>query len=277
LFNGSAGRLRFHLIMWDETRDPEDLAHAVAAGEHLLTTMIGADDGQHRWAIPSGYGAMSGQSYLGYAHGAAGIADVLLDLFEVAADARFLDAARGAARWLARLAVPALDDGAGLCWPPTEGSEPVAAYWCHGAAGIGRFWLHAASLDLVPGAAILAHRAVVTTARSVRWAGPTQCHGLSGAIELLLDAYQATGNSDHLVEARVLERLLQAFAHESNDQLVWPSESPNVITPDYNVGYAGVVSTLLRLSDPERRPHSLSRRGFRVSTETKLTTKTHPV
>ena len=34
------------------------------------------------WRIPAGYGGLSGKSYLGYAHGAAGIADVLLDLYD---------------------------------------------------------------------------------------------------------------------------------------------------------------------------------------------------
>jgi Lanthionine synthetase C-like protein/Protein kinase domain len=264
LFNGSAGRLRFHLIMWDSTHDRKDLAAAVTAGEHLLATMASTADGGHYWTIPSGYGAMTGQSYLGYAHGAAGIADVLLDLFEVTADGRFLTAARGAAQWLLSLGVPALNDGGGLCWPATEGADPVPAYWCHGAGGIGRFWLHAASHDLVPGAASIADRAIGSAAHGVRWAGSTQCHGLTGAIEVVLDAYQATGNTDRLAEARTLEKLLLTFARETNDGLVWPSEYPNVITPDFNLGYAGVASTLLRLSDPERRPHCLSRGAFRI-------------
>ena len=46
LFNGSAGRLRFHLACWDETHDPEDLRHAVDAGEHVLAT---AEQGGRRY------------------------------------------------------------------------------------------------------------------------------------------------------------------------------------------------------------------------------------
>jgi lantibiotic modifying enzyme len=210
---------------------------------------------------------LSGQTYLGYAHGAAGIADALLDLFEVTADARLFEAACGTARWLQSLAVPALDDASGLCWPTAEGAEPVAAYWCHGAAGIGRFWIHAAALGVMPGAADVAARAIATTARGARWAGPTQCHGLAGAIEVLIDAYQANNDPAFLAKARILERLLLAFACEVDGQLAWPSESPTVITPDYNVGYAGVASALLRLADPARRPHGLSRQGFRFDSK----------
>jgi len=263
LFNGSAGRVRFNLILWDETHDPEDLLHARDAGEHVLTMMEDAGDGGRCWTIPPGYGGMSGQAYLGYAHGAAGIADALLDLVEVTGDVRLLDAARGASRWLARVAMPALADGSGLCWRTTEGGEPAAAYWCHGAAGIGRFWLHAAALDLVPAAPEFAARAAATTAHGVRWAAPPQCHGLAGAIELLVDAYQATDNPARLNEARALQRLVEAFELEQNGQLVWPSESPDVVSPDYNVGYAGVAAALLRLANPERRPHGLSRQAFR--------------
>ncbi len=267
LFNGSAGRLRFHLILWDESGDPGELAAALAAGEHLLATMEDCGEGARRWTIPPGYGGQSGEAYLGYAHGAAGIADALLELAEATDDARFGDAARGAARWLARLAAPTLDDGTGLGWPRTESAEFSPPYWCHGSAGIGRFWLHAAALDLLPEAAELAAGAIAMTARGAPWAAPPPCHGLAGSIELLLDAYQATSDPRRLAEARALERLLSTFAQEHEGQLVWPSESPDVVTPDYHVGYAGVAATLLRLSDPERLPHGLGRSGFRVATE----------
>jgi hypothetical protein len=49
---------------------------------------------------------------------------------------------------------------------------------------------------------------------------------------------------------------------KQNERLVWPSDSPRIFTPDYMVGYAGVALCLLRLSDPERQPRQLCRRGF---------------
>ena len=152
--------------------------------------------------IPEGYDGLTGQANLGYAHGASGIADVLLDLYEATGDDRFLEAARGAATWLARQAVPVLPDQSGYGWPVNEGLPPVSPFWCHGAAGIGRFFLHAAELDLMPNAAELATGALRGTALGARWAGPTQCHGLAGNIEILLDGYQATGDETWLTEAR---------------------------------------------------------------------------
>lgn len=263
LFNGTAGRLRFHLLLWDETGAGEHLQAAVAAGERLLATAEDADGDGLCWRIPPGYDGLSGNAYVGYAHGAAGIADSLLDLFDATRDARYLAAAQGAARWLAGLAMPVLDDGSGLDWPPVPGAAGGGRFWCHGAAGVGRFFLHAAALDAIPDAADLAARAARTVARASRWAGPVQCHGLSGSIEYLLDMFQASGARAYLTEGRALGRLLEAFGQERGGQLVFPSESPVMVTPDYMVGYAGVAVCLLRLSEPERLPHQLSRRGFR--------------
>ncbi|MGH2583779.1 MAG: lanthionine synthetase LanC family protein, partial [Dehalococcoidia bacterium] len=186
LFNGTAGRLRFHLLLWDETGAADHLAAAVRAGASLLAVAQDTGNGGICWPMPSDFEGLTGAAYLGYAHGAAGIADALLDLYEATGDTRLRDAARGAARWLTRLAQPTLGvssdrrglgkgyqpsvrtpDGAGrgrsepalssakgspslkdggLGWPAVEGQAPSAPFWCHGAAGIGRFFLHAARL-----------------------------------------------------------------------------------------------------------------------------------
>lgn len=263
MMNGAAGRLRVHLLLWDETGSPTHLDAAIAAGEHLLSVSESCGEGERRWVIPPGFLSLSGTAPFGYAHGAAGIADALLDLYEATGDGRYRLAARETGAWLARHAVPVLGDGSGLGWPLTEGGVPMPPYWCHGAVGIGRFFLHAAALDLLPEAATLWNGAARAAALGGRWFGPTQCHGLAGSIEFLLDAYQASGDPCVLDDAGTLARLLVAFPTEQDGLLRWPSDWPWVFGPDYLVGYAGVASALLRLADPDRRPFGLSRRGFR--------------
>lgn len=262
LMNGTAGRLRFHLMLWDETGKAEHLGDAVEAGEQLLTSSRTAGPGQRCWEIPPGYGDFSGKAPLGYAHGAAGIADALLDLFEVTRDDRYRRVAQEAARWIAEHAVPTLEEGTGLAWPMSGGGDPMPAYWCHGAAGIGQFFLHAAAHDLLPEATTMWSGAARTTAHGTRWAGPTQCHGISGSVEFLLDAYQASGDEAYLADARSLSEFLLAFQAEDDGILRWSSDWPWTYGPDYMTGYAGVALALLRLADPEHRPHVLSRRGF---------------
>jgi lantibiotic modifying enzyme len=207
---------------------------------------------------------LSEKFVLGYAHGAAGVGDALLDLFEVTGDARFRTGALGAARWLRRLSVPALDDDSGVNWRRTaDDADDYAIAWCHGATGIGQFFLHAAQHDLLPEARLLAERAARTVARGARWMTPTPCHGLAGNIEFLLDASHATGDPAYRSEARSLARLLEAFVDHTHGRLAWQSESPEIITPDFMVGYAGVAMCLLRLASPTHRPTLLSRQGFR--------------
>jgi tRNA A-37 threonylcarbamoyl transferase component Bud32 len=267
MFNGTAGRLRFHLMLWDETRAREQLEYAIAAGETLLATAEEAlfAPGGIQWRIPDGYDDMSGQAQLGYAHGLAGIADALLDLYETTGEERWAAPARRAVGTLERTAARRgyLPEEVSLDWPTRHGGDYFGPFWCHGAAGIGQFLLHAARLDAAPEAKELALGAARCVARGSRRAGPTQCHGLAGNIEFLLDVFQGTGDSAYLREAYSLAEILKAHAFERVGGLEWPSESPVIFTPDYMVGYAGVLPCLLRLADPERRPRQLSRAGFR--------------
>jgi tRNA A-37 threonylcarbamoyl transferase component Bud32 len=262
LFNGSAGRLRFHLCLLHATGEREHLDNALQAGKYLLTSSTPPVPDELLWEIPPGYDGLSGNSYLGYAHGAAGIGDALLDLFDCTGQQRFLDAAVAAGRWLMRHAIPALDEDAGLAWPSVPGGAASSPFWCHGATGIGRFFLHLVGLDALPGAEAILERASRSAACGARWAGPTLCHGLAGNIELLVDIYAATGRKRYLEDGHELTRLLETMSREHNGMLQWPSDSSSVFTPDYMVGYSGVATCLLRLSAPDRFPQLLSCRRF---------------
>ncbi|MGH2508456.1 MAG: lanthionine synthetase LanC family protein [Ktedonobacteraceae bacterium] len=262
VFHGTAGRLLFHLLLWDETADPAQLQAAATAGNFLVEQALWKGNEECFWIIPPGYDSLSGNGYLGYAHGAAGIANILLDLFSVTGDKRFFRTAQGASRWLLRQAIPTLSNDSGLAWPDVEGKAINNTFWCHGATGVGQFFLHAVSYGVLPEAADLAERAAHTTARGTRWASPSQCHGLAGSIEFLLDMYQATGTPAYLNEADALAKILEAFRIEREGKIVLPSEDPTTITPDYMIGYADVAICLLRLSEPMKRPRQLSRAGF---------------
>ena len=268
LMHGTAGRLRFHLLLWDETGEAEHLQAALEAGEWLCTVAEDAGEGALCWTLPADY---TGLAYVGYAHGAAGIADALLDLFEATQDERFLTPVTGVYQLLKRLAVPVLSDQDGLNWPlyvHDKKREMAGVYWCHGASGISTFLLHASEHQCFPEAGALARRAAWTVARGSRWAGPTQCHGLAGNIECLLDIFQASGEQGWYTEARALAILLEAFAVRQRDSLAWSSDDPSRVSPDYLLGYAGVLTSLLRLANPDQQPRQLSRRGFRYRPHT---------
>jgi lantibiotic modifying enzyme len=262
IFTGTAGRLRHHLMLWDETADPDHLHFAMAAGERLLSQAEPATGDGLSWVMPNGHGV--GTANLGYAHGAAGIGDALLDLYDATHDARYLGAAAGAARWIAALARPTLDESlGGLNWARSESTPLTEGFWCHGAGGIGLFLLRASQFGILDGAMEMAHRAAFTVGRAVRWAMPIHCHGLAGNIDFLLDLYQATGDASYLAEARTLGRLMRAYATELNGMFVWGCETPTKFSSTYTVGFSGIAMCLLRLSDPARRPQQLTRPGFK--------------
>ncbi|GCE12809.1 class III lanthionine synthetase LanKC N-terminal domain-containing protein [Tengunoibacter tsumagoiensis] len=265
LFHGSAGRLLFHLLLWDTTREQEHLDAAWVCGEHLIQTAQIRENGEVCWEMVGVEQSTEQGAYLGYAHGVAGIADALLDLFEATADTRLLPIIQGATRWLQRLAIPMFEDQSGLSWPMTERSSgPFHPFWCHGATGIGRFFLHVSRYDWAPEALTIAKRAAITVFQLTKHGSPVLCHGLAGSIEFLLDLYQETQEPLYLSQAQLFGRLLEAFATEQEGHLTFFSDRYDVSSPDYQVGYAGIAMSFLRLSAPERIPAQLSRAGFRA-------------
>lgn len=198
LFHGMAGRLLAELLLWDETGDGRSLERAVRYGDALLDRCEGGP-GEAYWRIGPGCADLSGKCYLGYAHGAAGIADVLLDLADATGRSDYLGAAHRAIAWISRQATSVLDDRSGLGWPSTEGGNPHPL-WCHGATGIGRLFLHAHRLGIWPGSAEILRRTCRSVAWGARWSGPTLCHGLAGNAEVLLDAGTALADEQMLAD-----------------------------------------------------------------------------
>ena len=231
-------------------------------GDRLIASAVRQQEGECSWAIPEGYSGLSGKRHTGYSHGAAGIADALLDLFEVTGDDRHAEAARSAARWLLRLAEPSGLAGEGLEWPVTEGGLPVGPLWCHGAGGVARLFLSLHRLGLLDVGLDVARRAMVSVTGPGRALGPTRCHGLAGSIEILLDMEEAAGGGTSAAQAWTLGRLLPAFAIPIGTTVEWCGDQPNELSSGYMTGGAGIAVALNRLLDP-RRPHQLTRKGFR--------------
>ncbi len=237
-----------HLWLADTLGDDEALAAAVAAGEHLLSA-----------AVPDGAGGLSWRllpevdrgTWLGYAHGAAGIADVLLDLAEVTGHDRYRDAAVAAARWILAQATRSFG-GDHLAFPAAHGADPWTPFWCHGSTGIGRFLLHLDDLGLLEDRPLLTDTAVAA-ARLTRFTGPALCHGIASSIDHLLDLHAATGDPAHLTEAWSADALLDGFERRDDDgRLRSVADAGPRLTFDLMSGYAGVAAVWLRLADPTR-------------------------
>jgi len=204
-----------------------------------------------------------GREYLmpGFSHGTAGVA------YALAAAGRALDrgdlvdiATRGACALLAighqpgGWAVP-------LAIPPRPGGAAVAYGWCHGPAGTVRLFLLLNEIDPQP----RWQHAVDACLQALRdsrlplrlypgyWDNLARCCGTAGVGQLLLDRYQATGDTALLDWAGALAADVADRAVSTPHGVTWsntehtrtPPELPP--GPGFMQGAAGIAGWLARL------------------------------
>jgi len=183
----------------------------------------------------------------GFAHGAAGIAWALLELWHATGETKFRTAAEEGFRYeQSRFSA---EHGN---WPDLRErfyQNPATRYstmWCHGAAGIAFSRLRAAQLTGEPQYREQAQVALATVERGLQsWGNCCLCHGLFGSIDLLL--YAHTPQRIEMAHG-VAQAAMDQYAER---RLPWPCGVPGgPETPDLMLGLAGIGHTLLRLTDP---------------------------
>jgi lantibiotic modifying enzyme len=198
----------------------------------------------------------------GLAHGASGIAWALLEGADLTGERRFAEVA-GAAMHYER----SWFDQEAVNWPDLRATSPGEAAlarpgcmtaWCHGALGIAalRWRAYERNGDLAAlgdaQAGMLAARTLVTQARRALddcvHADVSLCHGLGGAVELMLLAYEITGLDEHLRAARRVGELCLDIYNANG--LRWTTGVAGAShVPGLMLGTAGVGMMLLRLHD----------------------------
>lgn len=262
LLSGLAGVIIGLLHLHDRTGE-ESCRRLVQRLGHELVARACDDPSGTCWRDPSVDAAQP--ALCGLAHGASGPAWALLEVWSRTQEQAFLDAVHAACRyersWFSaeRCAWADLRDA-------RDGGECAHAYpsymtaWCHGGIGIGavRLRIYELTRDLTAladaSAAIESARALVMSAGQARGgagAPPdvTLCHGLAGAAELFLLAYEVLREPSHLRAARRVGDLMLQFA--SPDRSVWPWGARGAeFVPGLFLGLAGIGTTFLRLADP---------------------------
>lgn len=245
---GTAGRVVFLCELAEATGDQRWTAAAAKDGEDLIASArVGPGDGWY-WRINAPRRREPALAYLGMAHGVAGIGWALACLAQTTGAERFVDAAERAARLLL---AEARRSAEGWRWPRTVGDDDVANQaWCHGAAGIGAFFLRVSSLPVVDDARYRAAAdGAVATIRSVltRRQPSGLCHGLAGDASFFLDRYRALKEPDDLTAASACLGALERcrVPGEPGRYEVAPGVPSS---PDLMLGNAGVGAALLRLA-----------------------------
>ena len=259
LMTGLAGVGLFHLMRWHVTGSPRALDAAQRCARRLVS-MRHPD--KPIWPLPIDYDLLSGKEYLGFSHGSAGVGYFFAEHYLASGEPTSLQMCTEVADWLGELAAPALVDRSGLYWKANETSETSAGTnWCHGAPGMARFLAKAYTATGNAAHAASAVKAARTTALGETWVGTTQCHGLAGNIEVLIDVAQQT--DDHSLDGRVAVLAENLMAYRGADG--WPSDQRSKRCPDLMVGEAGVGAAFLRMAAPTTG-HLISCDVFRLST-----------
>lgn len=252
---GAAGTIPALLSV--HRRYPSDalLDAAVRLGEAIVTGARRGDAGAS-WGTAA---TASTYDLAGFAHGAAGIAHALLELFAVTGDPRHRDLALDAFRYERQWFDAAHGNWADLREYAGTGEPGYALGWCHGAPGIGLS--RARAWELLGDATLRdeAETAARTTAASLpALAAPpygnfSLCHGAAGNAELLLELHRVTGDAAARETAEAIGRL--GIERYEDAGAPWPGgvtgggESPSLM-----LGAAGTGYFYLRLADPDATP-----------------------
>ncbi len=268
IVSGDAGLL---LALLPDTTGTAQRAASVLAGR--LAALAEPAPGGLQWRMVAGW------EYLmpGFSHGTAGVA------YALAAAGRALNrrdlvdvASRGADALLAAGQQP---DGWALpiAIPPRPRGPAVNFGWCHGPAGTVRLFLILNEINPQPrwetaiGACLQALRDSCLPARLYPgfWDNLGRCCGTAGVGQLLLDRYQATGDSALLdwagtLAADVLGRVVttsHGAAWFNTEHTRTPPELPP--EPGLMQGSAGIASWLARLQALRNLPGAPAGQGER--------------
>lgn len=255
---GAAGAGLVFLYGHRESLHPECLAWAKLTADRLLEVAEETPDGL-RWRMmsdmPFAFTAPN------FAHGGAGVGYFLAELHRVTGDARYLDAAKSAARYTMSRASEA-GDGKLVCHTE-EARNPIFYLGaCHGPAGTGRLLLLLSEITGEPGwredAEALLRGLAHTGAPEVRskglWNNHGQCCGDAGVGEFALLMARRTGEARHLELATRCADVILAASEPSAAGRRWVQaehrDRPDFVQAQtgYMQGAAGIASFLVHLA-----------------------------
>ncbi len=221
---------------------------ARACGEQLIRSAQQAEGGIG-WMC----GGNATSPLTGFAHGTAGIAYALLEVFGMTGEARFKDAALRAFEHERSLFSPERSQLA----RSTESHLPrgFATAWCHGAPGIGLSRLCALRHVNDPALDREINAALASTLGRGFGGNHTLCHGALGNAEILLCAAETLRQPIWRIHAnRAVAEVVEGIGDRG-----WICGNPlGVESPGLMTGLAGIGYAFLRFADPERIPSVLS-------------------
>jgi lantibiotic modifying enzyme len=248
LIGGSAGLIAASLALHRGSQEGFLLELAARHAQWLVHAGAATTDGLS-WDTGI---ATAKRNMTGLAHGAAGIAWALLELFHVTGEQEFRRASVDGFRY--ERSCFSGERG----WPDFRSEPPeYHAWWCHGAAGIGLSRLRAWQILGDETYRKEAEAALQLTERKL--AEPDfnycLCHGKCGDAELFLYASEVFGGGYRAIAEKAATEGMERYEKK---RMPWPSGLRNgADTPGLMLGEAGIGHFYLRLHDPAQTPSVL--------------------
>jgi hypothetical protein len=239
LISGASGVGLGHLLLHDLDGRPEHLDIARLCADHVLTGALPDEQGQ-----PGLLGPAAGvEPSAGRAHGLAGTVEALSVIGARLGDATVLGSADERARELLLRA----DRLIAASTQPT--TAPLAASWCQGLAGIATGLLTAGeylnSAEYIHAARRAADACVALIPRMDK---PTQCCGLSGIGNMLIDVAGHEADEQYWAAARaVVAQLLVRSAGPAGHPIL-VRDDPGEYSASWAYGVTGILGFFRRLS-----------------------------
>jgi lantibiotic modifying enzyme len=191
ILGGASSNGYYLLRAWKRHGDHALLAGAVRCGEWVQRQLIRDELGCHCLVRPDGNVFFGNRPYTGFAHGISGVAFFFALLYEATQESVWKKMAMEIFDTLIAHAQPT--DG-GWNWSILLGNEKLTrCQWSHGAPGIGLAFLRAAEIFDDPR---LLHAARMAGEATYQYGdfrkNPTQCVGLAGGGDFLLELYRVT-------------------------------------------------------------------------------------
>lgn len=231
LLGGEASNGFFLLKLWTHTGDAQFLAGAERCAAWIETQVIRDERGAYCLNHQHHKEGSWARIFLGAAHGQSGIAHFLLCLTEITGRERWANLARELLATISRYARPV---HGGVNWPGTICQEDITrCQWSHGAPGIGLTYLKAYR--------VLGDTAYLDTAVQAAEAtygygdyrqNYTQCTGLAGSGELLLETYRATGDARWQTRALDFAHRCLAYKETTPEGDAWPTDAKGLYSAD---------------------------------------------
>lgn len=205
--HGAAGIGYFFAELFDKTGDSLYLDYAMGAAHWLMDIAVLEGGGCKWWRREDQMSTFM----TGWCHGPAGTCQLFTKLYQITSEDVYLTYATMGAAWLMDLVVPS---GGGYKWPHTQGYSAYDVTVCHGAAGIGDFFLKMFDLtndrlylDYAEGAALWLKSVADSSAGGYRWNSFGHYYtgfscGTAGVGLFLLDMSQTTSVFENITRCQ---------------------------------------------------------------------------